>query len=74
MEVRVSLEDQAHGIHIDLAGLTEDARCRSKRELVRLIERRQEELIYGLCGPRYSRSHTYMRGGSYARGSSQAWA
>ena len=49
MEVRVSLEDQAHGIHIDLAELTEDARCHSKRMLVHLIERRQEELIYELC-------------------------
>ena len=67
MEVRVSLEDQAHGIHIDLAEMTENARCRSKRELVRLIERRQEELVDELCGPRYSRSHTYRRGGSYTK-------
>ena len=67
MEVRVSLEDQAHGIHIDLAELTENARCHSKRELMRLIERRQEELIYELCGPRYSRGHTYRRGGSYTK-------
>jgi len=67
MEVRVSLEDQSHGIHIDLAELTENARCHSKRELVRLIERWQEGLVDELCGPRYSRGHTYRRGGSYTK-------
>jgi len=69
MEVRVSLEDQSHGIHIDLAELTENARCHSKRELVRLIERRQEELVDGLCGPRYCRGqgYRYRRGGSYTK-------
>lgn len=67
MEVRVSLEDQAHGIRIDLAELTEDAGCHSRRELVRLIEQRQMELVYRLCGPRYSRGHTYRRGGSYTK-------
>ena len=67
MEVRVSLEDRWHGIHIDLAELTEDARCRSRRELVRLIEGRQEELVYELCGPRYSRGFPYRRGGAYAK-------
>ena len=67
MEVRVSLEDQVHGIHIDLVELTEDARCRSRRELVRLVEGRQEEVVDGLCGPRYSRGFPYRRGGAYAK-------
>jgi len=68
LEVRVvDLEEGWHWIHIDLAKLIEDARCRSKRELVRLIEGRQEELVYELCGPRYSRGHPYRRGGSYTR-------
>jgi len=69
MEVRVSLEDQSHGIHIDLAELTENARCHSKRELVRLIERRQEELVDELCGPRYCRGqgYRYRRGASYTK-------
>jgi hypothetical protein len=68
MEVRVSLEDRSHGIHMNLAELTEYARCNSKRELVRLMERRQEELIDGLCGSRYSRDHRYRRGSSYTSG------
>ena len=66
-EVRVCLEDQAHGIHIDLAELTEGARCGSKGELVRLIESRQEELVDGLCGPRYGRGYPYRRGSSYTK-------
>lgn len=67
VEVRVSLKDQSRGIHIDLAELTENARYRSKWELVRLIERRQRELVDGLCGPRYSRGHLYRRGSSYTK-------
>ena len=34
---------------------------------MRLIEERQEELVYGLCGPRHSRSYPCRRGGSYAK-------
>jgi hypothetical protein len=67
MEVRVSLDVPSHGCHIDLAELAEDARCHSKRELVRLIEERQEELIYEMCGPRYSRGQRYRRGSSYTK-------
>ena len=37
----------------------------SRSELIRLIELRQERLILRLCGPRYSRSYPYRRGGSY---------
>jgi len=46
---------------------TKNARCHSTRELVRLKERRPEELVDELRGPRYSRGHIYRRGGSYTK-------
>ena len=66
-EVRVSLEEGSYGCHIDLAGLIGRANSRSRRKLVRLIEERQEDLIYEMCGPRYSRGYVYRRGGSYTK-------
>jgi len=66
-EARVSLIEGTQISHIDLTELAEKARIHSRRELVSLIERRQEELVYELCGPRYSRCHPYRRGGSYTR-------
>lgn len=32
-----------------------------------MIEERQERIIGDLCGPKYSRSHPYRRGGSYTK-------
>ena len=66
-EVRVSLKDDTPLPHIDLAELAEKARTRSRRELVSLIERRQETLVEELCGPKYSRGHPYRRGSSYTK-------
>jgi hypothetical protein len=67
MEVRVSLREGTQLCYIDLAELADRARGHSKREFVRLIERRQEELVEELCGPRYSRGYPYRRGGSYTK-------
>jgi len=69
-EARVSLRGDTQIPHIDLAELAElaeQARTSSRRELVSLIERRQEEIVEELCGPRYSRGHRYRRGGSYTK-------
>jgi len=66
-EARVSLREDAQISHIDLAELAEQVRIHSGRGLVSLIERRQEELVEELCGPRYSKGHPYRRGGSYTR-------
>ena len=66
-EARVSLREDTKIPHIDLAELAEQARTRSRRELVSLIERHQEQLVEELCGPRYGRGHPHRRGGSYTK-------
>ena len=66
-EARVSLIEDTRIPHIDLAELAEQARTRSRRDLVTLIERRQEQIVEELCGPRYSRGRGYRRGGSYTK-------
>lgn len=66
-EVRVSLRDSTQLTHIDLAELVDHDRDRSKRELVRLIEHQQEDFVYELCGPKYSRGNSYGKGGSYTK-------
>jgi len=66
-EARASLREDTKIPHIDLAELAEQARTRSRRDLVNLIERRQETLVEELCGPRYSRSHPHRRGGTYTK-------
>jgi len=66
-EVKVSLNKTAPRPHIDLTDLIERSNGHSRSELVRLIEERQEQLIQKLCGSRYSRSHAYRRGSSYAK-------
>jgi len=67
MEVKVSLSKTAPRSHIDLTDLIERSNGHSQSELVRLIEDRQERIIEKLCGPKYSRSHPYRRGGSYTK-------
>lgn len=66
-EARVSLREDTKTPHIDLAELAEQARTRSRKDLVSLIERRQEKIVEELCGPRYSRDHSHRRGGSYTK-------
>jgi hypothetical protein len=66
-EARVSLKDDTPIPHIDLAELAEQARASSKRDLITLIERRQDQLVKELCGPKYGRGHPYRRGGTYAK-------
>jgi hypothetical protein len=57
-EARASLREDTKIPHIDLAELTEQARTLSRRDLVNLIKRSQEQLVEQLCGPRYSRGHS----------------
>jgi hypothetical protein len=65
--VRISLNEDCECFPIDLTDLIERSNGYSRSELVRLIEERQEQLILQLCGPKYSRSHPYRRGGSYMK-------
>ena len=67
VEVKVSLNKTAPRSHIDLTDLIERSNGHSRSELVRLIEERQERIVQKLCGPKYSRSHPYRRGSSYAK-------
>jgi hypothetical protein len=67
MEVKVDLEEKTNSPNIDLSHLIKRANGHSRHELVRLIEERREELILELCGPKYSRSHPYKRGGGYTK-------
>ena len=67
VEVKVTLKEKTDGSNIDLSHLIKRANGHSQNELVRLIEERQEELILEFCGPKYSRSHPYKRGGSYTK-------
>ena len=66
-EARVSLREESSIPHIDLAELPEQARIRSRRDLITLIERRQKRFVEDLCGPRYSRGHSYRIGSSYTK-------
>ena len=66
-EVKAALNKTAPRPHIDLKDLIDRSNGYSHSELVRLIGERQEELILELCGPKYSRSHPYKRGGSYTK-------
>jgi hypothetical protein len=66
-EARVSLREETQIPHIDLAELAEQARASSRRELVTLIERRQETLVEELCGPSYSRGRPHRRGSAYTK-------
>ena len=66
-EARASLRENTKIPHIDLAELAEQARTRSRKDLVSLIERRQEKIVEELCGPRYSRGHPHRRGGTYTK-------
>lgn len=63
--MRVSLKECIDFAAIDLSDLIERSNGYSRSELIRLIELRQERLILRLCGPKYSRSYPYRRGGSY---------
>lgn len=77
METRVSLREESLIPHIDLAELAEQAKIRSRRDLVNLIERRQEQIVEELCGHRYSRGRSYRRAYSYTKtlitGLSEIW-
>ena len=66
-EARVSLREDTKIPHIDLAELAEQAKTRSRRDLINLIERRQEQIVEDLCGPRYGRGHPHRRGGTYTK-------
>jgi hypothetical protein len=66
-EARADLYERTNTTNIDLSRLIEEAKTRSRKELVKLIEEKQEELIQQHCGPRYSRGNQYTRGSSYKK-------
>jgi hypothetical protein len=66
-EVKVSLEYSIAAFPIDLAEVVEDVNVHSRSELVKQIQKRQEQIIMNLCGPKYSRDHSFKRAGSYAK-------
>jgi len=66
-EVKAGLNENSECSPIDLTDLIECSNGRSRLELVRLIEDRQERMIRKLCGPKYSRSHQYRRGSAYTK-------
>jgi hypothetical protein len=65
--VKVSLEYTFASFPIDLAEIVRDIHVQSKLELVRHIEECQHRIVMGLCGPRYSRNHSFKRAGSYTK-------
>jgi hypothetical protein len=65
--VKVSLEYINAAFPIDLACIVEDINIHSRFELVRQIRERQEQIIIKLCGPKYSRQHSFKRAGSYTK-------
>jgi hypothetical protein len=67
VEVKVSLNSTIAAFHIDLAEIIQDVNVHSRFELVNQIQKRQEQIITQLCGPKYSRNHSFKRAGSYAK-------
>mgnify|MGYP001590656765 CR=1 FL=1 len=65
--MKVSLEYTIAAFPIDLAEIVEDINDHSRFELVRQIEERQQLVITRLCGPKYSRDHSFKRSGSYTK-------
>lgn len=66
-EVRADLNGEITDTNIDLSRLVEESRTRSRQELVKLIEAKQEEIIQLHCGPKHSRGNPYTRGSSYKK-------
>jgi len=68
-EVKVSLEYVNAAFHIDLAEIIQDINAHSRSELINQINERQEQIIMQLCGPKYSRKHSFKfkRAGSYTK-------
>jgi hypothetical protein len=65
--VKVSLEYTNASFPIDLAEIIENINGHSRSELVNQIQKRQEQIITQLCGPKYSRNHSFKRAGSYTK-------
>jgi hypothetical protein len=67
--VKVSLNSTIAAFPIDLAEIIQDVNVHSRFELVNQIQKRQEQIIMQLCGPKYSREHSFKfkRAGSYTK-------
>ncbi|MGB9914442.1 MAG: ISH6 family transposase [Candidatus Bathyarchaeales archaeon] len=65
--MKVSLECTNASFHIDIAEIIENINGHSKFELVRQIQKRQEQIITQLCGPKHSRNYSFKRAGSYTK-------
>jgi hypothetical protein len=65
--VKVSLEYVNAAFPIDLAEIIQDVNVHSRFELVKRVNERQEQIIMNLCGPKYSRNHSFKRAGSYVK-------
>jgi hypothetical protein len=67
--VKVSLNSTIAAFHIDLAEIIQDVNVHSRSELINQIQKSQEQIIMQLCGPKYSRKHSFKfkRAGSYTK-------
>jgi len=65
--VKVSLGYVNAAFPIDLAEIVQDVNVHSRFELVKRVNERQEQIIMNLCGPKYSRNHSFKRAGSYIK-------
>ena len=65
--MKVSLEYVNAAFPIDLAEIIQDVNVHSRFELVKRVNERQEQIIMNLCGPKYSRNHSFKRAGSYIK-------
>jgi len=68
-EVKVSLNSTIAAFPIDLAEIIQDVNVHSRSDLINQIDERQEQIIMQLCGPKYSRKHSFKfkRAGSYTK-------
>ena len=65
--MKVSLEYVNAAFPIDLAEIVQDVNVHSRFELVKRVNERREQIIMNLCGPKYSRNHSFKRAGSYIK-------
>ena len=65
--MKVSLNSTIAAFPIDLAEIIQGVNVHSRFELVKQLSERQDQIIMQLCGPKYSRKHSFKRAGSYTK-------
>jgi len=65
--VKVSLEYSNAPFNLDLAEIIQDINIKSKLQLTQQIEEYQQQMLAYLCGPKYSRKHSFKRAGTYTK-------